>query len=85
MDNETIESFLHRLNMDDSTYAFKQQDIDLDLLLELNENELKETLNELELTIGKKRKICLEVKKLKSSKYFIFCCTIYKLHTSKLS
>lgn len=66
MDNETIESFLHRLDMDDSTDAFKQQDIDLDLLLELDEDDLKETLKELELTIGKKRKICLELKKLKS-------------------
>lgn len=66
MDNETIESFLHRLNLDDSTDAFKQQDIDLDLLLELDEDALKETLKELELTIGKKRKICLELKKLKS-------------------
>lgn len=68
MDNETIESFLHRLNLDDSTDAFKQQDIDLDLLLELDEDALKETLKELELTIGKKRKICLELKKLKSRK-----------------
>lgn len=68
MDNETIESFLHRLKIDDSTDAFKQQDIDLDLLLELSEDELNETLKELELTIGKKKKICIEIRKLKSRK-----------------
>lgn len=70
MDNETIESFLHRLNMDDSIDAFKQQDIDLDLLLEISEDDLKETLREtkLKLTIGKQKKICLELKKMKSRK-----------------
>lgn len=70
MDNETIESLLHRLNIDDSIDAFKQQDIDLDLLLELSEGDLKETLQEtkLKLTIGKQKKIILEIKKLKSRK-----------------
>lgn len=70
MDNETIESLLHRLNIDDSIDAFKQQDIDLDLLLELSEDDLKETLQEtkLKLTIGKQKKIILEIKKLKSRK-----------------
>lgn len=70
MDNETIESLLHRLNIDDSIDAFKQQDIDLDLLLEMSEDDLKETLQEtkLKLTIGKQKKIILEIKKLKSRK-----------------
>lgn len=70
MDNETIESLLHRLNIDDSIDAFKQQDIDLDLLLEMSEDDLKETLQDtkLKLTIGKQKKIILEIKKLKSRK-----------------
>lgn len=68
MDNETIESLLDRLNMDDSIDAFEQQDIDLDLLLEIGEEELKDTLKELKLTIGKQKKICLEIKRLKSRK-----------------
>lgn len=70
MDNETIESLLHRLNIYDSIDAFKQQDIDLDLLLEMSEDDLKETLQEtkLKLTIGKQKKIILEIKKLKSRK-----------------
>lgn len=70
MDNETIESLLHRLNIDDSIDAFKQQDIDLDLLLEISEDDLKETLQDtkLKLTIGKQKKIILEIKKLKSRK-----------------
>lgn len=68
MDNETIESLLDRLKMDDSIGAFEQQDIDLDLLLEMGEEELKDTLKELKLTIGKQKKICLEIKRLKSRK-----------------
>lgn len=66
MDNETIESLLHRLKIDDSIDAFKQQDIDLDLLLEISEDDLKETLQEtkLKLTIGKQMKINLEIKKI---------------------
>lgn len=70
MDNETIESILHRLKMDDSIGAFQQQDIDLDLLLEISEEDLKDTLKEtnLELTIGKQRKIALEIKKMKYRK-----------------
>lgn len=70
MDNETIESLLHRLNIDDSIDAFKQQDVDLDLLLEISEDDLKETLQDtkLKLTIGKQKKIILEIKKLKSRK-----------------
>lgn len=70
MDNETIESILHRLKMDDSIGVFQQQDIDSDLLLEMSEEELKETLKEtnLKLTIGKQRKIALDIKKMKSRK-----------------
>lgn len=70
MDNETIESILHRLKIDDSIGAFQQQDIDLDLLLEMSEEDLKDTLKEtnLKLTIGKQRKIALEIKKMKSRK-----------------
>lgn len=66
MDKETIESLFYGLKMGDSLDAFKAQDIDLDLLLELSEEDLKDTLKEMKLTIGKQRKVCLGVKKLKS-------------------
>lgn len=72
MDKETIESLFYRLKMEDSLGAFKAQDIDLDLLLELSEEDLKDTLKEMKLTIGKQRKVCLEVKNLKTREKFIF-------------
>lgn len=70
MDNESIESLLHRLKMDDSIAAFEQEDVDVDLLLELSEEDVKEILKEtkLNLTIGKQRKLNLEIKKIKSRK-----------------
>lgn len=52
MEKENIESFLHRLRMDDELDAFKREDLDLDLLKELSEADLKTTLKDLNLTIG---------------------------------
>lgn len=68
MDTETIESFLHQLNMDDSIDAFKKQDIDLDLLQKLSEEDLRDTLKEMKLTIGKQKKLLLEIRNLKFRK-----------------
>lgn len=67
MEKEDIESFLHRLRMDDDLEAFKSEDIDLDLLEELSDADLKTTLKDLNLTIGKQLKISKEIKALKSS------------------
>lgn len=67
MEKEDIESFLHRLGMDDDLEAFKSEDIDLDLLEELSDADLKTTLKDLNLTIGKQLKISKEIKALKSS------------------
>lgn len=66
MEKENIESFLHRLRMDDELDAFKREDLDLDLLKELSEADLKTTLKDLNLTIGKQLKISKEIKALKS-------------------
>lgn len=68
MDDETIESLLHRLNMDDSIDAFKEQDIDLELLLALSKEDLKDVLKEMKLTLGKQIKIFIEITNLKSRK-----------------
>lgn len=68
MEDETIESFFHRLELDDKVEEFKEQDIDLCLLLELNETQLAETLNKMNLTIGKQMRIRKEIEKMKSRK-----------------
>lgn len=70
MEKETIESFLHRLNLDDSIEAFEEQDLDLDLLQRMSEGDLTWILKEMKLTLGKQTKIFLEIKDMKSSKFF---------------
>lgn len=67
-EKETIQTFLHRLGLDDKLDTFKEEDITLDLLLDLSENELAETLREMKLTIGKQMKIRKEINYMNSSK-----------------
>lgn len=68
MDKETIQSFLHRLGLDDKVEKFEEEDITLDLLLDLSEKELAETLKEMNLTIGKQMRIRKEIKDMNSRK-----------------
>lgn len=71
MDKETIQSFLHRLGLDDKVEKFEEEDITLDLLLDLSEKELAETLKEMNLTIGKQMRIRKEIKDMNSRKSLI--------------
>lgn len=68
MENETMESFLNRIKMDNWVEKFKEQNIELYLLLKSDEKDLKEILKELNLTIGHQWKIIQEIKVLKSRK-----------------
>lgn len=68
MEEESIESWLHRLGFDDETVGFIEQDIDLNLLLVLSEPDLKETLQSMNLTLGKQLKIRQGIKDLKKRK-----------------
>lgn len=68
MENETTESFLNRIKMDNWVKKFKEQNIELYLLLKSDDKDLKEILKELNLTIGHQWKIIQEIKVLKSRK-----------------
>lgn len=68
MENETIETFLNRLKMDDWVAKFKEQKIELFWLLKSDEKDLKEILKELNLTIGHRWKIIQEIRVLKQRK-----------------
>lgn len=59
---------LHRLGMDDCKEAFEDNDIDLNLLLELSESDVRDTLRLMKLPIGKQLKMCQEIKAVKSRK-----------------
>uniref|UniRef100_K1QJZ7 Uncharacterized protein n=1 Tax=Magallana gigas TaxID=29159 RepID=K1QJZ7_MAGGI len=56
------------LGLDDKLEKFEEEDITLDLLLDLSEKELEETLEKIKLTIGNQMKIRIEIKKLNSRK-----------------
>lgn len=76
MDKETIQSFLHRLGLDDVAEKFEDEEITLDLLLGLSEEYLAETLQEMKLKIGKQMKIRKEIKDMKSRKLIIYWNTL---------
>lgn len=62
---ETIETFLQSLGLENLVTPFKQNDIDLELLMELSDNELKEILIELNITIGNRCRIMRKIQKMK--------------------
>lgn len=68
MEEERIESFLCRLGLGDKTEAFIEQDIELNLLLSLNEPDLKETLQQMNFTLGIQLQIRKGIKELKKRK-----------------
>lgn len=54
--------------MDDCKEAFNDNGIDLNLLLEMNESELRVTLRHMKLSIGTQFRMCKEIKAMKSRK-----------------
>lgn len=69
MDKESLESLLHRLDMDDELDAFKKQSIELETLEEMSDSELIGALKEMNVNIGKRKKLSQEIIKIKSRKY----------------
>lgn len=69
MDKESLESLLHRLDMDDELDAFKKQSIELETLEEMSDSELIDALKEMNVNIGKRKKLSQEIIKIKSRKY----------------
>lgn len=72
MERETIVSFLNRLGLSDEVDAFRKQDVNLNVLLQLDETLLVETLHEMNLTLGKRMVIRNEIKIMKSRKFFFY-------------
>lgn len=66
MESETIETLLQSLQLDKLIPVFNENDIDLELLMELSETELKELLTEVNLSIGHRYKIAKRLQKIKA-------------------
>lgn len=71
MDKDTIQSFLHRLGLNDVAEKFEEEEITLDLLLDLSEKDLAETLKEMNLKLGKQMRIRKEIGDMNSRKLVI--------------
>lgn len=70
MESETTETFLQSLQLDKLIPLFHELDIDLGLLMELSETELKELMTEMKLSLGNRYKIAKRLQKIKAgSKY----------------
>lgn len=66
MERETIETLLQSLQLDMLITLFNENDIDLGLLMELSETELKDLLTEVNLTLGNRYKIANRLQKIKA-------------------
>lgn len=74
MAEESLESFLEKLGLEDTIYTFKKEDIDLDLLQTMTLEELKET----GLSLGKRKKILNALKS--KGRYIFLICFIVSLY-----
>lgn len=68
MNRESLDSVLHRLEMDEELEVLKKKSINLKLLLEMSDSELHATFDEMKLNTGKIMKLYKEIIELKSSK-----------------
>lgn len=72
MESETIETFLRSLGLDILITSFKEHDIDVDLLMDLSDEELKDLLmNEMKVTTGNRYRITKGIQNLKAGRMYI--------------
>lgn len=72
MESETIETFLRSLGLDNLITSFKEHDIDVDLLMDLSDEELKDLLmNEMKVTTGNRYRITKGIQNLEAGRMYI--------------
>lgn len=69
METENIEQFLKNLGQECYVDKFRENHVDYRLLRELTEDDLKETLKELDLPVGVRMKILQKLKANKEGKW----------------
>lgn len=57
MDTNTIETFLQSLKLDHLIATFKENDIDFELLMDTSNEELKDLLNDIQVSPGNRLRI----------------------------
>lgn len=72
MEIESIEKLLQGLELECHVNLFKQNEIELKLLMSLSDTELKEVLTELKLPIGHRLLINKKIQEIKAGGKFTF-------------
>lgn len=68
MEKESIESILRQLGMEERIDDFEKESLDLELLKEMSDSDLKDTLKEMKFNIGSRMKLMKAVTSMKTSK-----------------
>lgn len=71
MESETIETFLRSLGLDNLITPFKENDIDVDLLMDVSDEELKGLMDEIKVSTGNRFRITKGIQKLKAGRMYI--------------
>lgn len=66
MENYTIETFLQSLELDHLITTFKENDIDFELIMNTSNEELKDLLNDIQVTPGNRSRITILKRKIKA-------------------
>lgn len=66
LETETIETFLQSLHLDKFIILFKENDIDLDLLMNLTDTKLMGLLTDIKLTHGNRYKIAQKIETIRA-------------------
>lgn len=73
LETETIEAFLQSLHLDKFIILFKENDIDLDLLMNLTESKLMGLLTDIKLTHGNRYKIAHKIETIRALGKYSVC------------
>lgn len=68
MEKKSIESILRQLGMEERIDDFEKESLDLELLKEMSDSDLKDTLKEMKFNIGSRMKLMKAITSMKTSK-----------------
>lgn len=71
-ETETIETILQTLGLEELISSFHEADIDIELLMDATEEEVKELLTDIQVTPGNRLKIIKQIKRLKAIGMFLY-------------
>lgn len=71
-ETETIETMLQSLGLEHLISSFHEADIDIELLMDATEEEVKELLTDIQVTPGNRLKIIKQIKRLKAIGMFLY-------------